>query len=92
MLCYTIRKPLGTVALITPWNFPIAIPAWKIAPALVAGNTVVIKPASLAPLSSFRLIEALHEAGIPPGVINYVTGSGGSVGDALTSNPEIRAV
>ena len=92
VLCYTIRKPLGTVALITPWNFPIAIPAWKIAPALVAGNTVVIKPASLAPLSSFRLIEALHEAGIPPGVINYVTGSGGSVGDALTSNTEIKAV
>ena len=92
VLCYTIRKPLGTVALITPWNFPIAIPAWKIAPALITGNTVVIKPASLAPLSSFRLIEALHEAGIPPGVINYVTGSGGSVGDPLTSNPEIRAV
>ena len=92
VLCYTIRKPLGTVALITPWNFPIAIPAWKIAPALVSGNTVVIKPASLAPLSSFRLIEALHEAGIPPGVIHYVTGSGGSVGDALTSNPEIKAV
>lgn len=92
VLCYTIRKPLGPVALITPWNFPIAIPAWKIAPALVAGNTVVIKPASLAPLSSYRLIEALHEAGIPPGVINYVTGSGGSVGDALPSNPEIKAV
>lgn len=92
VLCYTIRKALGTVALITPWNFPIAIPAWKIAPALIAGNTVVIKPASLAPLSSFRLIEALHEAGIPPGAINYVTGSGGSVGDALTSNPEIKAV
>ena len=92
VLCYTIRKPLGTVALITPWNFPIAIPAWKIAPALVAGNTVVIKPASLAPLSSLRLIEALHEAGVPSGVINYVTGSGGLVGDALTSNPEIKAV
>ena len=92
VLCYTIRKPLGTVALITPWNFPSAIPAWKIAPALICGNTVVIKPASLAPLSSYRLIEALHEAGIPPGVINYVTGGGGSVGDALTSNPEIKAV
>jgi aldehyde dehydrogenase (NAD+) len=92
VLCYTIRKPLGPVALITPWNFPSAIPAWKIAPALIAGNTVVIKPASLAPLSSYRLIEALHEAGIPPGVINYVTGSGGLVGDALTSNPEIKAV
>ncbi len=92
VLCYTIRKPLGVVALITPWNFPSAIPAWKVAPALIAGNTVVIKPASLAPLSSFRLIEALHEAGIPPGVVNYVTGSGASVGDALTSNPEIKAV
>jgi aldehyde dehydrogenase (NAD+) len=92
VLCYTIRKPLGTVALITPWNFPSAIPAWKIAPALIAGNTVVIKPASLAPLSSYRLIQALHEATIPPGVINYVTGSGGSAGDALTSNPEVKAV
>lgn len=92
VLCYTIRKPLGTVALITPWNFPSAIPAWKIAPALVAGNTVVIKPASLAPLSSFRLVEALHEAKIPKGVINYVTGSGGSVGDALTGHPSIRGI
>jgi len=92
VLCYTIRKPLGTVALITPWNFPSAIPAWKLAPALIAGNTVVLKPASLAPLSSFRLIEALHEAGIPKGVINYITGSGGSVGDALTSNPSINGI
>jgi acyl-CoA reductase-like NAD-dependent aldehyde dehydrogenase len=92
VVCYTIRKPLGTVALITPWNFPSAIPAWKLAPALVAGNTVVLKPASLAPLSSYRLVEALHEAGGPAGVINYVTGSGGLVGDALTSNKTIRAV
>lgn len=92
VLCYTIRKPLGTVALITPWNFPSAIPAWKIAPALIAGNTVVIKPASLAPLSSFRLVEALHEAKIPKGVINYITGSGGSVGDALTNHPSIRGI
>jgi acyl-CoA reductase-like NAD-dependent aldehyde dehydrogenase len=92
VVCYTIRKPLGTVALITPWNFPSAIPAWKLAPALVAGNTVVLKPASLAPLSSYRLVEALHEAGVPPGVINYVTGSGGLAGDALTSNPAIKAV
>jgi len=92
VICYTIRKPLGTVALITPWNFPSAIPAWKIAPALIAGNTVVLKPASLAPLSAYRLIEALHDAGIPRGVINYVTGSGGAVGDPLTSHPAIRAV
>src|SRR6202158_2043593 len=74
---YTLRKPLGVVALITPWNFPSAIPAWKMAPALVAGNTVVIKPASLAPLSSYRLVEALHRVGIPAGAINFVTGGGG---------------
>jgi alpha-ketoglutaric semialdehyde dehydrogenase len=92
VLCYTIRKPLGTVALITPWNFPSAIPAWKLAPALVAGNTVVLKPASLAPLSSFRLVEALHEAKIPKGVINYITGSGGAVGDPLVTNPAISGV
>jgi aldehyde dehydrogenase (NAD+) len=92
VVCYTIRKPLGTVALITPWNFPSAIPAWKLAPALVAGNTVVLKPASLAPLSSYRLVEALHEAGIPRGVLNYVTGSGGAVGDPLTSHQAIRAI
>jgi aldehyde dehydrogenase (NAD+) len=92
VVCYTIRKPLGTVALITPWNFPSAIPAWKLAPALVTGNSVVLKPASLAPLSSYRLVEALHEAGIPRGVLNYVTGSGGAVGDPLTSHPAIRAI
>lgn len=92
VVCYTIRKPLGTVALITPWNFPSAIPAWKLAPALVSGNTIVLKPASLAPLSSYRLVEALHEAGIPRGVINYVTGSGGAVGDPLTSHPNIKAI
>ncbi len=92
VFCYTLRKPLGVVALITPWNFPSAIPAWKMAPALVAGNTVVIKPASLAPLSAYRIAEALHEAGIPAGVLNYVTGSGGSVGNALVEHPAIRAV
>jgi alpha-ketoglutaric semialdehyde dehydrogenase len=89
---YTLRKPLGVVALITPWNFPSAIPAWKMAPALVAGNTVVIKPASQAPLSSLRLVEALHEAGIPAGAINYVSGSGSFVGGPLLDNPAIRAI
>src|SRR5580692_1587177 len=89
---YTMRQPLGTVALITPWNFPIAIPVWKLAPALVAGNTVVIKPASLAPLSSYRVVEALHEAGIPAGVLNYVTVAGGAVGNTLIEHPAIRAV
>lgn len=92
VFCYTLRKPLGVAALITPWNFPIAIPVWKLAPALVAGNTVVIKPASLAPLSSYRVVEALHEAGLPAGVLNYVTGSGGSVGNALVEHPAVRAV
>src|SRR5208337_841743 len=92
VFCYTLRKPLGVVGLITPWNFPSAIPAWKMAPALVAGNAVVIKPASLAPLSSYRVVEALHEAGIPAGVVNYVTGAGGAVGNALVEHPAIRAV
>jgi len=92
VFCYTLRKPLGVVALITPWNFPSAIPAWKMAPALVAGNTVVIKPASLAPLSAYRIVEALHEAGIPAGALNYVTGSGGLAGNALVEHPAIRAV
>ncbi len=92
VFCYTLRKPLGMVGLITPWNFPSAIPAWKMAPALVAGNTVVIKPASLAPLSAYRLVEALHEVGIPAGVLNYVTGGGGTVGNALLEHPALRAV
>ena len=92
VFCYTLRKPLGVVALITPWNFPAAIPIWKMAPALVAGNTVVIKPASLAPLCAYRVVEALHEAGIPAGVLNYVTGGGGTIGNALVEHAAIRAV
>lgn len=92
VFAYTFRKPLGVVALLTPWNFPIAIPAWKIAPALVCGNTVVVKPASLAPLCTVRIIEALHEAGLPKGVINMVTGSGSAIGDELISNPAVKAV
>src|SRR5918993_4800105 len=74
-LLYTTREPLGVTAIITPWNFPIAIPAWKIAPALAFGNTVVFKPASLTPLTAVRLVEALADAGLPPGVLNLVTGS-----------------
>ena len=92
VFCYTLRKPLGVVALITPWNFPSAIPAWKMAPALIAGNTVVIKPASLAPLSAYRIVEALHQAGIPAGVVNFVTGSGRDVGNTLVGHPAVRAV
>ncbi len=92
VFCYTLRKPLGVVGLITPWNFPSAIPAWKMAPALVAGNAVVIKPASLAPLSGYRLVEALDEAGIPPGVVNFLTGRGDSVGNAMVEHPALRAI
>jgi acyl-CoA reductase-like NAD-dependent aldehyde dehydrogenase len=92
VFCYTLRKPLGVVGLITPWNFPSAIPAWKMAPALVAGNTVVVKPASLAPLSGYRLVEALDEAGLPPGVLNFVTGSGARAGNALVEFAGLRAV
>jgi aldehyde dehydrogenase (NAD+) len=92
VFCYTIRKPLGVVGLITPWNFPTAIPAWKLAPALVAGNTVVLKPASAAPLSSLRIVEALEQAGLPKGVLNFVTGGGGAVGNAILEHPALRAL
>jgi aldehyde dehydrogenase (NAD+) len=89
---YTVRQPLGVVAVITPWNFPVAIPCWKIAPALVAGNTVVFKPASLTPLTATLLVEMLHEAGIPPGVVQLVTGSGGALGGALLGDARVRGV
>jgi aldehyde dehydrogenase (NAD+) len=89
---FAIRKPIGVVGLIAPWNFPIAIPAWKLAPALICGNTVVLKPASASPLSSWRIVEACHEAGIPKGVVNYVAGSGGELGNALIEAPELKAI
>src|SRR5437867_4850401 len=92
VFCYTMRKALGVVGLITPWNFPSAIPAWKAAPALVGGNAVVLKAASLAPLSAYRLVEALHEAGVPTGAVNYVTGGGCSVGNAILEHSALRAV
>src|SRR6202008_1704449 len=85
-------KPIGVVGLVTPWNFPSAIPAWKLAPALVAGNTVVIKPASAAPLSAGRVVEALQEAGSPKGVVNFVAGSGGELGQALIGAKPLKAV
>jgi aldehyde dehydrogenase (NAD+) len=83
---------MGTVSLITPWNYPIAIPAWKLAPALAAGNTVVTKPASAAPNMTRVLHECLEEAGLPAGVANYVTGSGSEVGAPLTEHDDIDAV
>src|SRR6185436_1149369 len=89
---FALRKPIGVVGLITPWNFPSAIPAWKLAPALVCGNTVVLKPASAAPLSAWRIVEALHEAGIPKGVVNFVAGSGGELGQALVDAKPLKAV
>lgn len=91
-LLYTRREPLGVVALITPWNFPIAIPAWKMAPALVCGNTVVIKPSSTAPALTFELAQALHEAGLPPGVLNVLTGDGRSFGAEIARNPAVQAL
>ena len=91
-LCLTMRQPLGVVGIITPWNFPMAIPAWKTFPALVAGNTVVLKPASDTPLSSANLVEVLIEAGVPAGVINFVTGPGGSLGDALVTDSRVSMI
>jgi len=89
---YTIKEPHGVVGIITPWNFPIAIPVWKLAPALAAGNTVVFKPASNTPATAVRLVELFIEAGIPDGVLNLVIGSGSTVGDEIVSHPAVRAI
>ncbi len=88
----SVRVPLGVIGCITPWNFPMAIPSWKIAPALVCGNTIVFKPASDTPLVATRFVEILEEAGLPPGVLNLVTGGGSAVGDAMLENPEIKLI
>ena len=90
--CYTLKQPLGVVGLITPWNFPVAIPIWKMAPALIAGNTVVLKPASNTPWTAALIAEIFHEAGFPPGVVNMVLGPGSSVGDEIVNNPKVRAL
>ncbi len=89
---YTIKQPLGVVACVTPWNFPVAIPVWKIAPALVAGNAVVFKPATLTPATAVRIVELFAEAGIPPGVLNLVLGSGSEAGDEIINHPAVKAV
>jgi acyl-CoA reductase-like NAD-dependent aldehyde dehydrogenase len=89
---FAIRKPIGVVGLVTPWNFPSAIPAWKMAPALICGNTVIVKPASVAPLSAWRIVEACHQAGIPKGVVNFVAGSGGALGTALVNAKPLKAI
>ena len=90
--CMTVRSPIGVCALITPWNFPMAISSWKLLPAVVCGNTCVIKPAQDTPLSTFNLVQALTDGGIPKGVINIVTGFGSEVGTPLTEHPVVRAI
>ena len=85
----SVRQPIGTCSVITPWNFPMAIPSWKIIPALVCGNTVVFKPASLTPLSAINFVKVLEEAGVPPGVVNLVTG-GADVGTLLSRDIACR--
>jgi aldehyde dehydrogenase (NAD+) len=89
---YTLKQPLGVVACVTPWNFPVAIPVWKIAPALVAGNTVVFKPASLTPATAVRIVEIFESAGLPGGVLNLVLGSGSDAGDEIIAHPAVKAV
>ena len=89
---FTTRQPLGVVACITPWNFPIAIPAWKIAPALVAGNSVILKPASATPGCAVRLAELYQEAGVPDGVLSVLAARGGPAAEALLDAEEVRAV
>ncbi|MBK9155656.1 MAG: aldehyde dehydrogenase family protein [Chloracidobacterium sp.] len=89
---YTIKEPHGVVACITPWNFPVAIPAWKLAPALAAGNTVVMKAAEATPATAVRIFELFIEAGIPPGVINLLLGKGSEVGQEIADHPAVRAI
>jgi len=88
----SIRMPLGVCGMITPWNFPMAIPSWKILPALIVGNTVVIKPASDTPLSVFNLVQCLLDVGLPEGVVNIVTGGGGRVGEPLMRHPDVKVI
>ncbi|HEX5475956.1 MAG TPA: aldehyde dehydrogenase family protein [Vicinamibacterales bacterium] len=88
----SVRQPLGVCSVITPWNFPMAIPSWKIIPALVCGNTVVFKPASQTPLSAYNFVNVLIEAGVPKGVVNLVTGDGPDVGTPMTTDPRVRVV
>ena len=88
----TMRQPFGVIGCITPWNFPIAIPSWKIFPAIMAGNTVVLKPAEDTPLCALRFVEALEDAGLPAGVVNVVFGFGEEAGAALVQHPDVAAI
>src|ERR1700693_2740366 len=87
-----VRQPIGVCGMIVPWNFPMAIPSWKLLPAIVCGNTCVIKPAQDTPLSTFNLVGVLTDAGVPKGFINVVTGSGPNVGGPLAEHPDVRAI
>ena len=89
--CKSVRQPLGVVALVTPWNFPVAIPAWKMFAALICGNTVVLKPSSETPACAAGLVKVMEEAGIPPGVVNFLCGPGGEVGEYLMTHPGVDA-
>ncbi|MCK6205246.1 aldehyde dehydrogenase family protein [Bacillus infantis] len=91
-LMYTKREPIGVVGIITPWNFPVAIPIWKIAPALIYGNTVVFKPATESAITAYKVIECFERAGLPKGVLNFVTGSGSSVGNAIINNEHLKGI
>ena len=91
-LCLTLKQPIGVVGCITPWNFPMAVPCWKLGAALISGNTIVYKPATLTPLCAARLVEILEQAGLPAGVLNLVTGPADVVGEAIVQHPAIRAV
>ena len=87
-----VRMPIGVCGMICPWNFPMAIPSWKLFPALVCGNTCVIKPAEDTPLSTFNLVQALTDAGLPKGVVNIITGFGPETGGPLVEHPDVRAI
>src|SRR5438132_5363220 len=89
---YTIKQPIGVVACVTPWNFPVAIPTSKIAPALVAGNTVVFKPATITPSTAVKIVEIFEQAGLPDGVLNLILGSGSDAGDEIVNHPAVKAI
>lgn len=91
-MVYTLRRPLGVVGVVTPWNFPLSIAIWKIAPALVCGNTVVFKPASTTPLTAVKIVRAFEQAGLPKGVLNMVTGPGSTIGREIVTSPAVKAV
>ena len=91
-ICMTFHRPIGVAGLISPWNFPAAIPCWKMIPALLSGNTVVFKPSREAPATAAKLVELLIEAGIPDGVVNIIHGAGTNVGEAIATHPDIGVI